>query len=139
MSRKQTDTSRFAYEKIMMGRDTHYKRILLALEWLVEGNSWQIAEQAHLKPDQTWKRISELVKPDENGISCIIDTGKRNLNPDGNLSIVYGLYENRDKYKNIPKETHYREGITTAADYASELIAKTKIGKLQQQELFNNQ
>ena len=37
-----------------------------------------------------------------------------------------------------PKETHYREGDTTAADYASELIAKTKQGQLKQKDLFDN-
>lgn len=132
------DTSRLAYEKIMKGRDNHYKKILLAMEWIVEGNNWQIAAQARMKPEQVWKRTGELAKPDENGVSCLIDTGKRNLNPDGNLAIIYGLYENRDKYT-TPKEVHYREGLTSAADFASELIAKTKQGKLQQQELFNNQ
>lgn len=135
MTRKQSDTSRFAYEKIMKGRDNHYKKIILALEWIVEGNNWEIAKQARLKPEQVWKRTGELSRPDENGVSCLIDTGKRNLNPDGNLSIVYGLYENRDKYKDIPKENHYREGQTTAADYASELIAKSR--NMRQQELFS--
>lgn len=138
MARKQSDTSRFAYEKIMKGKDSHYKKIILALEWLVEGNNWEIAKQARMKPEQVWKRTGELAKPDENGVSCLIDTGKRNLNPDGNLAIVYGLYENRDKYT-IPKENHYREGQTTAADYASELIAKTKAAQLQQKELFTEE
>lgn len=139
MPRKQSDTSRFAYEKIMAGRDNHYKKIILALEWIVQGNNWEIARQARLKPEQVWKRTGELCKPDENGVSCLIDTGHRNLNPDGNLAIIYGLYENRANYSNIPNENHYREGETTAADFASELIAKTKQQKLIQQDLFTNE
>lgn len=131
----QKDTSRLAYEKIMAGRDNHYKKIILALEWLVEGNNWEIAKQARLKPEQVWKRTGELCKPDENGICCLIDTGKRNLNPDGNLSIVYGLYENRDNYK-LPES--YTPTTTTAADYANMIIAGTKQQKLVQQDLFNN-
>ena len=135
MPRKVSDTSRLAYERIIQGRDNHYKKIILALEWLVEGNNWQIASQARMKPEQVWKRTGELCKPDENGVSCLIDTGKRNVNPDGNLAIVYGLYENRSQYQ-PKKEHHYREGETTGADYASELIAKTKQGKLEQKSLF---
>ena len=135
MPRKQSDTSRLAYEKIMQGRDNHYKKIILALEWLVEGNNWDIATQARMKPEQVWKRTGELCNPDENGVSCLVDTGKRKLNPDGNLSIVYGLYENRSQYQ-TPKEHHYREGECSASDYASELIAKTKQGKLKQKSLF---
>lgn len=129
------DTSRLAYEKIMKGRDNHYKKILLAMEWIVEGNNWQIAAQARMKPVQVWKRTGELAKPDENGVSCLIDTGKRNLNPDGNLAIIYGLYENRDKY-NTPKEIHYREGEITGADFACMIINKHE--NLKQQKLFND-
>lgn len=138
MPRKQSDTSRFAYEKIMMGRDNHYKKIILALEWLVEGNNWEIAVQARMKPEQVWKRTGELCKPDENGISCLIDTGKRNLNPDGNLAIVYGLYENRVNYANIPKPESYKPTDTSASDIACMIIAKTKQGQLTQRDLFNN-
>lgn len=133
MPRKQSDTSRLAYEKIMQGRNNHYKKIILALEWLVEGNNWEIAKQARMKPEQVWKRTGELCKPDENGISCLIDTGKRNSNPDGNLAIVYGLYENRANYK--PPE-RYQPSDTTASDFACSIIAKTKSGKLKQQSLF---
>ena len=138
MARKQSDTSITAYQRIMQGRDSHYKKLILAMEWLVEGTSYQLAKQARLRDDQAWKRCSELVKPDENGVSIFIDTGKRGISPNGNPAIIYGLYENRDKYT-TPKENHYREGKTTAADYASELIAKTKAAQLQQKELFTEE
>lgn len=136
MSRKQPDTSRLAYERIMNGgRDSHYKKIILALEWLVEGTNWDIARQSKLKPEQVWRRTGELCKPDENGICCLMDTGKRNLNPDGNLAIVYGLYENRANYK--PPE-RYTPTETTASDYACKIIAGTSKGILEQQKLFDN-
>ena len=133
MPRKVSDTSRLAYEKIIQGRDNHYKKITLALEWLVEGNNWEIAKQARLKADQVWKRTGELCKPDENGISCLVDTGKRNLSPDGNKAIIYGLYENRANYKTPEK---YTPETTSAADFANMIIAGTKQQKLIQQDLF---
>lgn len=136
MTRKQSDTSRLAYEKILQGRDSHYKKIILALEWLVEGNNWDIATQARMKPEQVWKRTGELCNPDENGVSCLVDTGKRKLNPDGNLSIIYGLYENRSQYQ-TQKEHHYKEGEPAGADLACMIINKHE--KLKQQSLFNNQ
>lgn len=136
MPRKVSNTSRLAYDKIMKGRDNHYKKIILALEWLVEGNNWQIAAQAKLKPEQVWKRTGELCNPDENGVSCLIDTGKEILNPDGNLSIVYGLYENRANYK--PKEG-YKPTDTTASDIACSIIAKTKQAKLVQKDLWEQE
>ncbi len=134
MGKQISDTSRLAYEKIMMGRDNHYKKIILAVEWLVEGNNWEIARQARLKPEQVWKRTGELAKPDENGESILIDTGKRNLNPDGNLAIVYGLYQNKANYKPVER---YTPQTTSAADFASVIIAKTKQGKLIQKDLFD--
>src|SRR5689334_25400397 len=131
--RKQHLTSILAYEKIMKGRDSHHKKILLALEWLVEGNSWEIAAQSRLKPEQVWRRMGELCEPDENGQPLIIDTGKRNLNPDGNLCIVYGLYQNRANYAAIkPPAPEIKP-----ADLASVLVAKTKRGKLIQKGLFD--
>ena len=133
MPRKVSDTSRLAYETIMKGRDNHYKKIILALEWLVEGNNWDIAKQARMKPEQVWKRTGELCKPDENGVCCLIDTGKRNLNPDGNKAIIYGLYENRANYK--PPEK-YTTDTTSAADFANMIIAGTKQQKLIQQDLY---
>ena len=143
MARKISDTSRLDYEKIMQGRDYHYKKIILAVEWLVEGNNWQIAVQAKMKPEQVWKRTGELCKPDENGVSCLIDTGKRNLNPDGNLAIIYGFYENRVNYK--PPES-YKPTDTSAADIACSIIAKSekhkeekeKIIAQRQMDLFGN-
>lgn len=38
----------------------------------------------------------------------------------------------------IIKEVRYRAKEMTAVDYASKIIAATKVGKLKQQELFNN-
>jgi len=63
MPRKQSDTSRFAYEKIMKGRDSHYKKIILALEWLVEGNNWEIAKQAQMKPLRLLSIIVPTILP----------------------------------------------------------------------------
>jgi hypothetical protein len=120
----QSDTSRFAYEKIMAvgARDNMYKKIILALEWIMDGTNYEIAAQIRCKPEKVWKRtgISELSNPID---GALFDTGLRRNSPDGNPCIVYALSSRRSEYPNIPKEKHYMEGETTAADYASKLTA----------------
>lgn len=132
----QKDTSKFAYEVIMRegARESIWRKIIECLEKINDGTNYEIAEALGVKPEKVWKRTghSELSCPVH---GAIFDTGLRRNSPDGNPSIVYALSSNRDKYPAI-KEVHYMEGKTTAADYASKLIASTKQGKLTQQQLF---
>ncbi len=132
----QKDTSKFAYNVIMRpgARESIWKKIIECLEKIKDGTNYEIAEALGIKPEKVWKRTghSELSCPVH---GAIFDTGLRRNSPDGNPSIVYGLSSNRDKYPMV-KEVHYMEGKTTAADYASKLIASTKQGKLTQQQLF---
>lgn len=132
MARKVSDTSRLAYETILKGRDNHYKKIILALEWIMDGTAWQIATQARLKPDQVWKRLSELVASD-----IIFDTGIRRNSPDGNKAMVYAMTNRRSEYANVPQPEKYTPKDTTASDIACAIIAKTKQGRLVQQQLFD--
>jgi len=133
-----TDTSRFAYEKIMNpgARESIWKKIILCLEWIHEGTNYEIAAWMKVKPEKVWKRTgkSELSCPVH---GAIFDTGKRRSSPDGNPCIVYALSSCKSEYDNVLKpEKHYMEGVTTAGDYASMLVAGTKQAKLVQKELF---
>jgi len=124
MSKQQSDTSRFAYDKIMANgaRDNIWKKIILCLEWKMDATNYEMAEWIKVKPEKVWKRTGpkELSCP-ING--AIFDTGLRRPSPDGNPSIVYALSSRRSEYPEIPKETHYMEGQATAADFASKLTA----------------
>jgi len=111
----------------------HYQRILGALNRLKLAIYEEIAIECGF-PDknQVSRRLKEL-----EGLELVYKPGTKKATSTGRMAYQYAL---RSETTVIPeKEIHYREGITTAADFASELIAKTKQGKLQQQELFNNQ
>jgi len=152
MPRKQSDTSRKAYDYIMRvgGINSHYKKIVLALEWLGSGNNWEIAKQANLKPEQTWKRTGELCQPDPvTGIPTLIDTGKESLNPDGNMAIIYCLYQDREEYASKTPKERYNPNEDKAHEYIDGLIeigmAKKKFKekyldkKLSQADLFGEE
>jgi len=137
----QSDTSRLSYEKIMQpgARENHYWKILTALNKIKDGTSWEISDATEqppelnikkLKPDQVWKRISELVDSD-----IIFDTGLRRNSPDGNKAMVYALSSRKECYADIPKPERIEK--TTVADYASLLVNSTAAGKrLIQTQMF---
>lgn len=139
--RSQSDTSRLSFEKITEpgARESHYKKILVALAKIKDGTSWEISDATEqppelnikkLKPDQVWKRISELVDAD-----IIFDTGLRRDSPDGNKAMVYALSSRREMYADVPKPERIEK--TTVADYASLLVNSTAAGKrLIQKQLF---
>lgn len=129
----QSDTSRLSYEKIMQprARENHYWKILTALNKIKDGTSWEIADATEappelnikkLKPDQVWKRISELVDCD-----VIFDTGIRRDSPDGNKAMVYALSSRREEYAHITKPERIES--TTTADYANAIFASSAAGK----------
>ncbi len=129
----QSDTSKLSYEKIMQpgARENHYRKILTALDKIGDGTSWEIAEATEqppelnikkLKPDQVWKRISELIDDD-----VIFDTGIRRNSPDGNPAMVYALSSRREEYAHIEKPERIEK--TTTADFANGLFAATAAGK----------
>jgi predicted ArsR family transcriptional regulator len=133
MERIQPITSRLAYDKIMKpgAKDSMYKKIILALEWRMDGTSWEIASQIRCKPDKVWKRLSELRRDD-----VVFDTKIRRNSPDGNDAMVYALSSRKSEYANVKPPEKYSTNTTTAADYASKIIAKTTKGIAQQQQLF---
>jgi len=139
--KEQSDTSKLSYEKIMQpgARESHYRKILTALNKIKDGTSWEIADATEqppelnikkLKPDQVWKRISELIDDD-----VIFDTGIRRNSPDGNPAMVYALSSRRGEYAHIKPPERIEK--TTAADFASLLINSTAHGKrIIQNDLF---
>ena len=132
MARNQPDTSRLSYEKIMQpgARENTYKKVLDALKIIMDGTAWEISNQAGLKPDKVWKRLSELRRDD-----VIFDTGLRRNSPDQNPSMVYALSSRKEEYAHIEKPERIQS--TTTADYANLMIASTAAGKrLFQGEMF---
>lgn len=144
MPNTQSDTSKLSYDKICEpgARESHYKKILVALTKINDGTSWEISDATEqppelnikkLKPDQVWKRISELVDAD-----IIFDTGLRRDSPDGNKAMVYALSSRKEMYADVPKPERIES--TTTADYANAIIAGTAAGKkLFQTEMFEEE
>lgn len=100
-------------------REGMYKKIITTLEKIGEGTSWDIAKALDEKPDRVWKRQSELKLA-----GIVIDTGKLGLSPDNNPAIIYALFTQKEKYKDIPKPekimkgegiSHYSKNIDTIA------------------------
>lgn len=131
MPKKQRDTYMLAFDKIMApgARDNHFKKIVTSLDKIIKGTNYEVAADSGLKPDQVWKRMSELVLA-----GTVMDTGLRGLSPDGNKAIIWALTKNKELFKDVEKPVDYREPKTTAADYASLLINSSK--PLIQKEIF---
>lgn len=127
--RKNPETSMEAYQRIMMpgARECTYKKVLESLQRIGEGNYEAIAAACFEKESRIWKRLGEM-----RNMGLIVDTGKRTLTKDNNNSMVYALFTDADKYKDVPKVE--RQEKITSVDFANVLIARGK--SLVQKELF---
>jgi len=113
-------------------RQQHHTKILSALEVLGEGIGEKIAEQAGMDYHAVMRRMKELVI-----MGKIYNTLKTAPTTTGRQANLYAI---RKADTILPQpENHYREGQTTAADFASELIAKTKQAKLIQKDLWEQE
>jgi len=126
-------TSHDAYQSVdgKMLAD-HYQRILQAIKRLDIGIYEQIADEAGF-PDknQVSRRLKELEV-----MELVYKPGTKGLTKSNRQAYHYKL---RTPDTIVPIiENHYREGVTTASDYAAELIAKTKQQQLIQKDLFEN-
>ncbi len=111
----------------------HYQRILLALNRLKIAIYEEIAtECGFTDKNQVSRRLKEL-----EGMELVYKPGTKKATSTGRMAYQYSI-RTADTIV-TPAEKHYREGQTTAADYASELIAKTKAAQLQQKELFTEE
>ncbi len=112
-------------------RQQHHSKIISALEVLGEAIGEKIAIQANMDYHAVMRRMKELTI-----MGKIYNTLKTAPTSTGRQANLYAILKS-DTILPQP-ENHYREGVCSAADYASELIAKTKQGKLVQKDLFNN-
>jgi len=112
-------------------RSRHWERIKEALLVLKLGTGEQIAEQAKMDYHAVMRRLSEMER-----LEMVYKPGGKIPTKTNRLAYQYAI---RTTDTIVPIiENHYREGVTTASDYAAELIAKTKQGKLVQKDLFEN-
>jgi DNA-binding Lrp family transcriptional regulator len=120
--RKNPETSLLAYERIMRpgAKETTYKKIINALMSIGTGNYEAIAKSCCTDESKVWKRLGEM-----RNMGLIIDTGLRVQTKNNNKSMVYALFTDKEKYKNIPKPERLPKNQATAVDYANLIIAKT--------------
>lgn len=76
------------------------------------------------------RRLKEMV-----GLGLIYNLGTKKPTKSGRNAYQYAIVTPDTIIPSIQKE-HYMEGQTTAADYASKLIAASKDGKLKQSQIF---
>lgn len=127
-NKKQRDTAKLAYEYIMRpgARENHFRKIIKALNNHGRGTSYQIAVWAGLKPDQVWKRMSEL-----EAAKTVFDTTLRLPSPSGLDAIVWDLNKNAANYVNLQPTEQIKPGTITNADYANKLLGLTKQPQMQ--------
>jgi hypothetical protein len=80
------------------------------------------------------RRMKEILD-EPNSILCL--TGEKRNTPENRPARVYRLLKSGEVAPTIPTPEHYMEGQTTAADYASKLIAGSKEGRLMQKDIFD--
>jgi hypothetical protein len=133
MERKLPNTSIDAFRSVtpkMLAK--HYQMILDALKMINTGNYEDISIHLGLTDKvKVARRLNEMC-----GLELIHKTGITKPTSTGRGANVYAI---RTPDTIVPIiENHYREGVTTASDYAAELIAKTKQQQLIQKDLFEN-
>lgn len=84
---KVRKTSKAAYDSIKDQRATMWGKIVKAAGKLPNGGNFeQIASKAGLRPDQVWRRLSELVDA-----KIMINTGETSLTSSGHRAMVRKL------------------------------------------------
>lgn len=125
-------------------RESMYKKIILALEWIMDGTAYQISDQIRCKAEKVWKRVSELRRDD-----VIFDTGLRRPSPEGNDAMVYALSSRRSEYAHVKPPEKFLASEDKAHEFVAGLIQKAENHKkdketiitnrvLEQRELFND-
>ena len=110
-------------------RQRHWDKIKAALSVLNLATGEQIAAEAKMDYHAVMRRIGEMERNE-----MVYKPGTKIPTSTGRLAFQYAI-RNSETILPTP-EHHYREGECSASDYASELIAKTKQGKLEQKSLF---
>lgn len=134
MENKLPDTSLEAYDKVTPEqlRDI-YIRIKNALIVLGKANYDTIAKYLRLSDiNMVSRRTAEMER-----LKIIYKPGTKSLTSRNRNAYDYSLTGTEVTIFTLPER--YVKGETTAADYASQIIAKTKTGKAIQADLFNNE
>lgn len=126
------DTSHEANERMTTElRQRDYDLILGALGVLKIAIYEEIAEfLGWSDKNKVSRRLKEMV-----GLGLIYNLGTKKPTKSGRNAYQYAIVTPDTIIPSIQKE-HYMEGQTTAADYASKLIAASKDGKLKQSQIF---
>ena len=94
MKREYRLTSKLGEMHITPHKESHKEKILRAMEKFPVGtNHEEIADAAGLRPDQVWKRLSELSDKEQKGGAKIFDTGLMKPLKSGVPGIVWTLKE----------------------------------------------
>lgn len=130
MSNFLPETSHLANEQMTSElRERHKERILVALGELGLATGEEISRHANMDYHAVMRRVKELVDGEK-----IYNTLTTGITSTGRKANKYAI---RTPQTVIPSpEKHYAEGITTAADIACSLIAKTSTGISKQKSLF---
>lgn len=126
------DTSHEANERMTTElRQRDYDLILGALGVLKIAIYEEISEFLRWSDkNKVSRRLKEMVR-----LGLIYNLGTKKLTKSGRNAYQYAIVTPDTIIPSIQKE-HYMEGQTTAADYASKLIAASKDGKLKQSQIF---
>lgn len=138
-TRQNPDTSIIADR--MMTKELREKdraKILDALDYFPDGAIYtDIA--THIGWDDKSKvsrRMKEILDEKDSPI-CL--TGEKRNTPTNRPAQVYRLLKSGEIAPVLPPKEHYMEGQTTASDHANAIIARSNLGKLKQNSLFNSE
>lgn len=135
MERQNPETSIIA-DRMMTKelREYDHLKILEALQTFDNGAIYtQIADYNFwTDKNKVSRRMLELLK-----LGKVYLTGEKRNTPLGRPAQVYKFLKEGEIVPTIPTPEHYMEGQTTAADYASKLIAGSKEGRLMQKDIFD--
>lgn len=125
MKRKNPETSIDAYKSLDPQQlNETYRQILSALDSLGEGSFEDIAAFLKEPPAKIWKRLGELGK-----MELIYRPGNKRMLKSGRMGFTW-MRTNPSKTEQQKKEVVYKEGETTAAEYAGKLIRATQLNLL---------
>ena len=129
---RNPDTSHEANERMTTElRQRDYDLILGALGVLKIAIYEEISEFLRWSDkNKVSRRLKEMV-----GLGLIYNLGTKKLTKSGRNAYQYAIVTSNTIIPIIEKE-HYMANQTTAADYASKLIAASKDGKLKQSQIF---
>ncbi len=124
---KFPSTSIEAYKKATNEMlQAHHAKIISALEVLGSSTFEEIAAYLTFDKHQVGRRMKEL-----EGLEKVYKPGEKRPTKSGRNAFLYCLTAGA-KTENL-----YKKDVKTAADFASQIIASTKTGKLKQKGLFD--